>query len=499
MSGFIKKFKSRHFGKATRKMTGRLSRNLRHKLRKLPNRKKHYGLIGHPLSHTLSPFIHKSIMKQCGIKGTYKSFDIAPEDFDTRVVELLDKLNGFNITIPYKERIIHLLDTLDENSTRYGAVNTVCNRKGYNTDILGFNACAIDFTNKKVLLLGNGGAARIMLPQALSGGPSEICICARDAEKTAKLISDTCRKKNSSSTNGNANTDAITNGDNCINNCTVYHADFRDVTGVYDVILNATPLGMWPHCNEIPVNEDIIKNAEYVFDSIYNPLATRLLLKARQYGVRADNGLVMLLQQALFAQQIWNSKADLSVFNMNQVLPRMNKKLFKHFPIKIVLTGFMGSGKTTIGKKLAKAMGIGFADLDLLIVEDNRKPISAIFKDSGEQFFRESEKKCLARIIKEPASLVVSTGGGALINPDNTAIVKESQGFIFYLATDLETSLKRVGDNQDRPLISGKDREHIEILYNKRLPVYNSISDFTVDATKRPDDVLNTIIEAIGY
>jgi shikimate kinase len=207
----------------------------------------------------------------------------------------------------------------------------------------------------------------------------------------------------------------------------------------------------------------------------------------------------MLLQQALFAQQIWNDKADFSMFDMSKVLPRMRKKLFKHFPIKIVLTGFMGSGKTTIGKKLAKAMGIGFADLDLLIVEDNRKPISAIFKDSGEEFFRESEKKCLARIMKESASLVVSTGGGALISPDNAAIVKENQGFVFYLATDLETSLKRVGDNQDRPLITGKDREHIENLYSKRLPVYKSVSDFTVDATGHPDEIMKTIIEAIGY
>jgi shikimate dehydrogenase len=269
--------------------------------------------------------------------------------------------------------------------------------------------------------------------------------------------------------------------------------------GEFDVILNATPLGMWPHCNEIPVSEDIIKTAEYIYDSIYNPLATRLLLKAREYGVRADNGLVMLLKQALFAQQIWNDKADYSAFDMSRILPRMRKKLFKHFPVKIVLTGFMGSGKTTIGKRLAKAMGIGFADLDLLIVEENRKPISAIFKDSGEEFFRESEKKCLARIMKEPASLVVSTGGGALISPDNAAIVKENQGFIFYLSTDLATSLKRVGDNQDRPLISGKDREHIEHLYNKRLPIYSSISDFTVDAAGSPDEILSTIIKAIGY
>lgn len=530
MSGFIAKFRSRHIGKTTRKMTGRISRSFRRKLLKRPNHKRHYGLIGHPLSHTLSPVIHKNIMKQCGIRGTYKSFDISPDDFDVRALEILEKLDGFNITIPYKERIVHLLDTLDENALDFGAVNTVSCRKGYNTDIYGFRACNIDFKDKRVLLLGNGGVARIMLPQALSGGSNEICICARDAVKTSKLISDTCRNKNNNtndktiadidtnadnrtientstktgintnSSNNNVNNNCTNNNTNTnINKCTVYHADFRDLTGVYDVILNATPLGMWPHCNEIPVSEDIIKTAKYVFDSIYNPLATRLLLKAREYGVRADNGLVMLLQQALFAQQIWNDKADFSAFDMSRILPRMRKKLFKHFPVKIVLTGFMGSGKTTIGKKLAKAMGIGFADLDLLIVEENRKPISAIFKDSGEEFFRESEKKCLARIMKEPASLVVSTGGGALISPDNAAIVKENQGFVFYLSTDLATSLKRVGDNQDRPLISGKDREHIEFLYNKRLPIYKSISDFTVDATGNPDEILNTILEAIGY
>jgi len=431
--------------------------------------KKKYGLIGHPLGHTLSPALHRQIMKDCGIEGTYRAYDIDPERFGVRVGKLMNRLDGFNITIPYKEKIAAELIDIDEASRPFGAINTVFRHRGYNTDYLGFRRCGIPFYKKRVLLLGAGGVGRVLLYEAVRAGAKEVTICTRRPEQALTLRNELKE---------------------ALGYDQVLLCDRTKLTSVYDVILNATPVGMWPACDGIPVPKEILPGAEYVFDSIYNPLATKLVLAARSVGVQAQNGLAMLYHQALEAQKIWNPDADFSTLSalMHQV--KLKRRLLRLFPVKLVLTGFMGSGKTTVGKALAKALHVGFVDLDVCVVEEKRKPIHEIFKNEGEPAFRQAEQLCLSRVLKEKRTLVIATGGGALMNPENVELVRKHQGFILFLSVDLEVIRSRVGKANDRPLLHGKEEEQVRNLYESRVPVYNSIADCVVEAGGSVNDTV---------
>lgn len=440
--------------------------------------KKQYGLIGHPLGHTLSPFIHKHIMKDCGITGVYKVYDIEPGQFDDRIGELLKKLDGFNVTIPYKESILSHLSGIDSNSKKFGAVNTVYGQHGYNTDFLGFKACGISFYQKRVLLLGAGGVSRVMLYEAVKAGAKEVVICARRECQAINLINE------------------IKLNLDCGN---VVFREKNQLSPIYDVILNATPIGMWPNCDGIPISKEIILGAEFIFDTIYNPLATKLVLAARSYGIAAQCGLSMLYFQAVEAQKIWNPGADFSNLSILIQQHKLKSKLLQLFPVKFVLTGFMGCGKTTVGKVLAKIMHVGFVDLDLCVIEEKKKPISEIFEKEGESAFRQAERLCLTQVLNEPRTLVIATGGGALIDPENVELVRKSQGFIFFLSVDLETILSRIGKTTDRPLLHGKAQEKIENLYVSRIPVYNKIADCVVDAEGSVEDIATRIKIITGF
>lgn len=440
-------------------------------------KKKQYGLIGHPLAHSLSPYIHKHIMKECGINGTYRLYDVAPDEFDGKAGKLIKKLDGFNITIPYKEKIIPFLESTGDREKQLGAVNTVFGGRGFNTDLLGFQACYIPFSDKRVLLLGAGGTARVMLYEAARSGAQKITVCSRRIEQAQKLAAEANEKFEC----------------NIIDCC-----DGSKLDTYYDTILNATPIGMWPECDGLPLPKELLLGAEYVFDSIYNPLATKLVLAARSYGIKTQSGLRMLYNQALEAQRIWNPDVDISEITVLAHQEKLKRKLLKEFPVKIVLTGFMGSGKTAVGKALAKSLRVGFVDLDAAIVEEKKKPISAIFNSEGEEAFREAEKSCLLKTLQIPATIVIATGGGALIDPENVTIVRKHQGFIFYLEADLETVMARVGKTSHRPLLQGDLRDNAKDLYEKRAPIYASIADCVVDSQANITNVTKNIRKILG-
>lgn len=448
------------------------------KLVKRENREMKFGLLGHPLKHSLSPVIHRDIMKQCKIKGSYELFDVPEKDFEKKAIELFNNLDGFNITIPYKEKIAGLTRINDESAQVMGCVNTVIDKKGFNTDLKGFSGYNIDFENKKVCLLGAGGVCRTMLQKVLEGKPAQVSICSRRKEQGENLAKEFSER---------------------FPNVKIHTNDFTNLKGSYDIILNGTPVGMWPHCEGIPVSEDVIKNAGYIFDSIYNPISTRLILKARSFGKKAENGLEMLCLQALESQKIWNEGKNFTPFNPENIIPFLKSELLRKFPVKYVLTGFMGSGKSTAGKKLAKELEVHFADLDLLVVESCKMSIPAIFKTKGEKYFREKERYCLEKLMNEKRSMVISAGGGALINPANVDLVRQNQGFIIYLELALDEALKRLGDTCDRPLLEGKAKEDIQLLYKSRLPVYKKISDYTQNALPEPGIIVEEIKNALGF
>lgn len=255
---------------------------------------RNFALIGYPLGHTMSPVIHKRLFELSeDFSSRYSVVEIKPEHFRTKAPELFE-LSGFNVTIPHKLNIIKYLDQLDLSAKRYGAVNVVkCGEQniGYNTDVDGFlrsiESLGTDLSGR-VLLLGCGGAGRMMAIETIRRG-GELTIAVRNRPES------------------------IEKGQNVLANIHMLAEDAKvslttleSVSGQYDILLNSTPCGMYPHSEEMPVSKQVVEGIPYLFDAVYNPRATELVQTARANGAAATGGMAMLVWQAAVAHEIWD-------------------------------------------------------------------------------------------------------------------------------------------------------------------------------------------------
>ncbi len=250
-----------------------------------------YGLLGYPLGHTMSPPIHQALFALYERKADYNIFEIPPEALEQQIPALL-QLRGFNITIPYKVDIIKHLDRLDEKAKRYGSVNLVkCGKEnvGYNTDVIGFTKSVEQLgasLNSRVLLLGCGGVGRmIAIETALEGGELTIAVIPSDLPLAEKAMAEIRALK------PDAKVRAVL---------------IDQIPDSYDLMINATPVGMYPKVDNAPVGEDVVSRVSYLFDVIYNPNETKLMKLAAKQGVKALGGMAMLVWQAAAAHEIWN-------------------------------------------------------------------------------------------------------------------------------------------------------------------------------------------------
>lgn len=260
--------------------------------------KKHYAVIGHPIGHTMSPFIHKRLFELSGVDAEYTALDIAPESLASEYSETLKKLDGYNITIPHKQNIIKLIDEVDEKAKMYGSVNTVLNSggkaKGFTTDPDGFikaiEAAGIKLEGR-IMILGCGGVARTMAYEiALRELEFEFAVRRQDVGKAGLLCLDITRK---------------------IPGAKVSFGLIDQIIGNVDVLINATPVGMYPNVDDQPIHNCAIGRCKSVFDAIYNPLETVLVKRARANGSVAEGGMSMLVWQAVVSHQHWDgSKYD---------------------------------------------------------------------------------------------------------------------------------------------------------------------------------------------
>ncbi|MBQ9516535.1 MAG: shikimate dehydrogenase [Eubacterium sp.] len=258
--------------------------------------KKEFALIGYPLGHSISPQIHALLMETANIDGEYLCREIPPEELDS--ADYLNELDGYNVTIPHKINIIPTLDKLDKKAALFGAVNTVKNAKGksrgYNTDCEGFLRALKGAGIKlggRVLVLGSGGVSRMFAFESVLAG-ADVTIAARNAAKALEIKKEIKEKTKK--------------------DCRII--TLSTVGGAYDLIINGTPVGMYPNVDESPLPKEVVEQAGAVFDAIYNPRETLLLRYAREADVKAVNGLSMLVWQAAVAQEIWNNiKFDYSV------------------------------------------------------------------------------------------------------------------------------------------------------------------------------------------
>lgn len=406
-----------------------------------------YGLIGEHLTHSYSCEIHKKLADY-----DYQLKELAPSEVDSFMEKRSFK--AINVTIPYKEKVIPHLDFISDTAKKIGAVNTVVNRDGklygYNTDFAGMtsmlNKHGIILKDKKVLILGTGGTCKTALAVANALGAREVLKVSRSGGEGV-ITYDTAVSEH---------TDA-------------------------EVIINTTPVGMFSRQSGTPIDISLFPRLTGVVDAIYNPLRTELVMKAMERGIPACGGLYMLASQAAYASALFLDK---------EMTDTVTDKAFSEVEREkenVVLIGMPSSGKSSVGKEIAKRLGREFYDSDNEIVKVIGMSISEYFEKNGEAEFRKVEKEVISELSKK-SGCVIATGGGAVLDRENVMRLKQN-GRVFFL----DRSLQKLVSTSDRPLSSSP--EALKKRYAERYPIYSAVCDERVNGDGSISEVANIIIK----
>ena len=402
------------------------------------------GLLGEKLGHSFSALIHPKLGDY-----SYKLMEVAKED----LAEFLEKKDfaGLNVTIPYKKQVMQYLDYIDPMAKKIGAVNTIKRADGslagYNTDYAGFKYLlkrnGINIEQKKVLVLGSGGASAMIICVLEELGAKEIVVISRQGENN-------------------------------------YHNLFKH----YDaqVIINATPVGMYPQNYNSPVDISLFPKCESVVDIIYNPLRTKLIVEAMNLGLKTAGGLEMLVIQAAVSAEIW-CEETIEETEMENIIAWLTQKMQN-----IVLIGMPGSGKTTIAKMLAQELKREMFDMDEVFSEHFNKTPEEVINTEGEEVFRQMEQE-IAQMLGQKSGVIIATGGGTVTRKENYFPLKQN-GVIFYLKRDI-SKLPKDG----RPLSQKND---LNELYQRRKTNYEYFADFTIEMQPDNKENITAIINSIG-
>lgn len=405
-----------------------------------------YGLIGEHLSHSFSKMIHERVASY-----EYEIHEVAKDKLRSFMLE--KDFTAINVTIPYKEEVIPYLDELSDLAKDIKAVNCITNKngylKGYNTDVLGFIELVkysdIDVKNKSVLVLGNGGASKAIQVGLKKLGVKSILIAS------------------------------ILNEEGTISYDDIYlHQEI-------EIIVNTTPVGMYPNNDHKIIDVSKFKNLEGFIDVIYNPINTKTVLEAKELGIKAIGGLYMLVAQAIKAIEIFlDKKLD------DEIISKVYEEI-KNENSNIVLIGMPSSGKSAIGKLIASKLNLEFIDTDEVIVNKIKMPIKDYFSLYGEDKFRELEHQVVEEIYKYTPK-VISTGGGIIKNKSNIDLLKQN-GVIYFINRPLD----KLFPSNDRPLSSNLD--DLMNLYNTRLPLYQRYSDIEIN---NDEDINKAYLEILN-
>lgn len=440
------------------------------------------GLMGDPVEHTLSPVIHNTLSEILGLNNVYVPFHVKKEGL-AKAVEGAFQLNilGLNVTVPHKNDVIASLCSVSDEGLAIGAVNTLVRTengyRGYNTDMLGLTreikSYGIELVGRKVIILGAGGAARAVAYMCMAEEASDIYILNRTLEKATEIA------EHMNSFFGRQTIRAMK------------LSDWRDLEGKY-IVIQSTSIGLKPDNDRAVIeDEDFYRMIDTGVDLIYSPFETKFMKLCRRNGANAYNGLKMLLYQGIIAYELWN---DISV--SEEVADRVYEVLEKNARNNTVLTGFMGCGKSTVGKRLAKATGRDFLDVDKYIVDKAGCSISRIFAEHGEEYFRALETEALNEIYNTVTGTVISTGGGLPMRKVNRDILNRL-GEVVYLDVSPDCVYERLKDDTTRPLLQSENpMERIEELLGFRRPVYLDGADRTVNVSYRTvEDIIKDIID----
>lgn len=401
------------------------------------------GLLGRKLGHSYSPQIHAMMGNY-----SYDLFEKEPEEVGEFVLH--GDYDAMNVTIPYKKDVIPYLDEIDEIARRLGSVNTIVRRpdgklEGHNTDYYGFHSMVlrsgIAVAGKKVLVLGTGGTS-VTAQAVLADLGAHVVVISRSGENHY----------------GNLNR----------------HYDAS-------VIVNTTPVGMYPNTGVAALDVSLFPELEGVLDVVYNPSRTQILLDAETLNLPTENGLWMLVAQAKLASEFFTGgKLD------DSVIADIHHKL-KNQMENIVLIGMPGCGKSAIGRELAQRTGKTFRDSDKEIIDLAGMPIPEIFAKDGETVFRDYETKALIGLGKQ-SGLVIATGGGCVTQLRNHPFLHQN-GTIVWIRRDIEAL-----PTNGRPLSQSQD---LNEMYRLRKPLYEAFSDIVIDNDSTIEEAAEKIIAAL--
>ena len=384
------------------------------------------GLLGRKLGHSYSPQIHSHLGDY-----SYKLFEREPEQIGDFLLN--GDFDAINVTIPYKKDVIPYCSELSDVAKRIGAVNTIVRRNdgsliGHNTDYFGFistvERTGLQIAGKKTLVIGSGGVSKPAVAALEEMGANVVVISHK--ENTPEILA---KHDNTS------------------------------------VLVNATPVGMYPHPGNAPVDINLFPRLEGVLELIYNPARTQLMLDAEKRGIITINGLWMLVAQAKEASE-WFTGGTIS----NSVIETIHHALRSQME-NIVLIGMPGSGKSTVSKALAEQLGRTFVDADAEIIRHAGMSIPEIFETSGEEGFRAIETQVLAELGMQ-SGLVISTGGGCVTRQRNYPLLHQN-GTVFCLTRDLDKL-----PTDGRPL---SQKGSLEEMYRVRKPLYDEFADYIID------------------
>lgn len=408
------------------------------------------GLIGDPLGHSFSPRLHAAF-------GT-ADYELHPIPAEALPAFFRERaFEGVNVTIPHKIAVIPLLDELHPSAEECGAVNTVVNRggklTGYNTDIFGMSFAlahaGISLSGRHVVILGSGGTSHTARALAKREGAASVTVVSRSGEVNYSNISELVET---------------------------------------EIVINTTPVGMFPHADASPVDLALFPRLRGVFDAVFNPLRTRLIEQAENLGVPVASGLLMLTAQAKAASILFRggdysepspaSEVGAEILNVwREVTAELTN---------IVLIGMPSSGKTTVGTLLAERLRRPLIDTDAETERRTGKTVPELFAEGGEENFRKEERLTVSECARE-TGVIIATGGGAPMFPENRAALA-GNGFVVLILRDTEKL-----DTTGRPL--SRDLDTLKAMYKVRMPVYKAFADAEAVNNDTPSACAEFILE----
>lgn len=402
-----------------------------------------YGLLGQQLIHSYSPRIHHTL-------GTadYGLVEQNPKQVDT-FLDTTDMI-GLNVTIPYKEVALAHCNHISQIAERIGCINTMVKRDGtwfgdntdYNGVIYALRYANISVDRKQCLILGDGATSKTVHVALEDLGASDIIHISRHNHPT--------------------------------------YGDLQDYYESAAIIINATPVGMYPHCPKNLINLTLFKNLSGVMDLIYNPLRTNLLIQAERMGIPYVDGLPMLVAQAVHSSNLFHN-TELNDDHIEPILQDLYKETEN-----IILIGMPGVGKTTVGKELSRILCRPFVDCDAEITNEIGH-IATFIDTHGEQAFRQVESAVIERLGKEKG-YIISTGGGCVTIAENFAPLRQN-GRMYQLTQPIESL-----DTKGRPLSRG-GLDRLRELERVRTPMYKSFAQCIIkhrrDEVESSSNILN--------